>query len=438
MPSKKKRFIESENANTLFGQLDVVVDTLIDILVATIDSSHRTGNIAYAHTIDSVLKKLQMTNKDSDAYVKNSATLKYYRFFLKYTSTTAAEFFLESCKAIPILEGDFGSGPRDETKFYKLPAFGLMADRVKTAKTLAKMTMSEIESRSAHYDPKDVDRAVSLRVRVFVGRVRALAQLHARRNPHEVCACSCCGLKMVQVRHAGHDKPPHPMSFGSDEADDASVESDDEESVALPFTSIWARTVPSIASFNLPTMQMCSNACFHKYQEELRLAVPVSYVLLEELELGYVGASKIGLPRVAATARAVVKRNADVLRAIREGKRTLKRQQARCLSESQIQTVQDPIFDLLNLDAALLLAAGELAESAAMCRGRALPGCTSNWRSEPWRYSAAIERIRSMYFQFDGPRSSRGKQINELAPPAWLRKVLANADSLFPVRSDEI
>lgn len=442
MPSKK-RAVQAAQPCTLFGQLDVVLDTLIDILISAIDSSNTPGMLAYSQTLDSVLRALQMTNKEANALVKISSTLKFYRFFLHYCTSTTGVRFLEGCQGISMFQGDFGNGPRDASKFNKLLAIGLMQDRVKTAKTLAKMSLGDIQLRSAHYNPNDVDRKVGIRVRVFVGRTRALAQLFASKHPNRVHQCASCGMKMINCcTEAGQGQLPHPMSGGGEELSDIDDSDDGSgvglglESIAPPQTSIWKMMIPSLNA-PLPPVHLCSSACHKKYNDELQLAIPRSSEDLESIELSYVGASKIGLPRAAATARAVLRRNNDVLRCMRDARRTLKKQQSKCLDNEQLAALQNPVFDLLNIDAALLMAAGELAESPAMCRGRALPGCTSNWRTEPYLYLSAIEKVRTLYFLHGGCKS-RGKQIDELAPPAWMRKIVASADLLFPVQTNEM
>jgi hypothetical protein len=152
---------------------------------------------------------------------------------------------------------------------------------------------------------------------------------------------------------------------------------------------------------------------------------------LEEFENRHISYNKFGLSRVLDTARAVQKRNAAAVRALREARRSLKSNPSQSIEFKLVERIHELIMDMLNVDLAMLLAAATLAESPAMSAMRSLPALSSAWRQNASRWSYAMDRVRAIYFERGGHRN-RERTLTFIEQPAWLRHVIESAPDLFP------
>lgn len=424
MPSRrapKPKFVAE------FQFLEPLIDNIICVFCDCVDRD--SFSAADAAAIQTAIRQFQCTSRSCNEFVKASPRLPYYNAFVDSLGRlNSQQLFMDGIKQIQVFSGNFGRGPKNASKFDNITINGLISDRFKTAQRLASFDRVLLESRTGHYRPNDLPVDVGDRVAIFVGRVRALSQLYATRHQESVCPCELCG-------HATIMGPPCYLQEPRRSSNAVVVDSDEEEpelDVADSSGSFWRAVSPQLTSFLEQTKapSVCCTACRLKFYKEFETLVPVNSAFLEEFELRNVPSSKTGLARVMATSAALQKRNAAVVRALREARRSCRINRPSLRMEI-VERIHELMMDMLNIDLALVLAASTLAESPAMSMCRSLPACSAVWRENPSRWAHTMEQVRAIYFEHGGHRT-RERTLTFLEQPKWLRHVVESAPELFP------
>lgn len=423
-PSKKRTF----DGGRQF--LEPLMENLISLLCEGLDSELPARNAAVdARRLDAAIDALSSTCKFCRHLATSSPRLRFYSSFARSLGPYDPEkLFLEDVKNIDIWTGDYGFGPRGVMETLTIPA--ILKDRHISAKHLLSFDYERLRLRTSHYAPNDLPRDVGLRVKVFVGRARALARRFVVANPGMLEACQMCGrwsvrgpVQHLQARRQLVDATVVDTS-DEDDASDQDLESPND---------FWMSSSPALVSFlqETPAPHACCAGCAAKFKVDYRAAVPVTAAFLNDFEARRVPASKTGLARVTATASALQQRNAAAVRSLREARRSHKEKRPMGLSIRVIERLHELILDMLNVDLAMILAAAALAESPIFSASRSLPACSAVWREYPERWMPAVERVRAIYYEFGGPRT-REKPLSWFDQPRWLRVAIERAPDIFP------
>jgi hypothetical protein len=427
MPTSKHRFFLDLRV------LEPLIENLITLFCEEIDGD--SVCVARAHAIQVAIRQFEGINKTSFQLVRASPVLKYYNSFANSLRKFNPSIdFLEGIKHINVFDGDYGAGPKNTAKFENITKAGLLRDRFNTAQQLTLLDTLQLNSRVLHYRPTDVPAAVGTRVAVFVGRVRSLAQIYAQRHADEIQECSICG--QTTIRGPQQNLSSEPPSSSNDFIVNSDEDDDDEfECNSAGTASFWKIAGPELATFlkttNAPNT--CCAACKSVYSEEFRQAVPITAEFLDNWEARHVPAHCHGLSRVFTTAKALQRRNAAVVRALREARRQCKANHRASISINVVERIHELLMDMLNVDLAVVLAAAALAESPIMCATRVLPACSAVWREDAARWKGVIQSVRAIYFEHSGHRQ-REKPLTFLEQPKWVRHVIDCAPELFPQR----
>lgn len=432
MPRSRRRR-HAEDTNNFPSE--VVLETLMLELKAQVDDIHKS-QWALVVSVTKAVAAFACVNKSNRQLVASCRALNFYRFFVDaLVDSRRARRFLDGTFGVDLFEGSYGEGPRDLTKFQRLVPAEVLMDRKRTAETLARKTLQQLAGGVTKYVPNDLPAQVGTRVAIFVGRARLLAQQCAQR-PANTCACGRCGRQILRlevglriqgaadVSIVGPTIPPRADAPFDDSSDEEEVVDFDGS------TSYWLKLASSSPS--LPALHLCCRECELQYEDELALVCPFTYSMLEvaEDEFEAVAAKPDGVKRVVAAARAVGKRNAVVLRHLREARRAHQALPTKAISEETVERLHAHIADAIHLDLALLLAAETLAQSPNLARGRALAGAKQGWR-HAGAFETGIQLVKNVYLRhktgstsltFGDPRS----------PPKWLRSVMERAEAIFP------
>lgn len=424
---------------------DVVVETTIDMFLASVDALHTDQRTRDAcRVLASAVLLYATVDRACRRVVAQSVRLKYYLFYAWSLDERphAERRFLDGTFGVALFAGSYGAGPRDLERFAGMSPLDVLKDRVRTAAKLATFDEVQLRARSSHYFPDDLPHGVGNRVAAFVGRCRLLVQCVAASDGGAACVTACdhcdCGAEMLNLG-IGRIRPTMQELFGADGV--SSAEDDDDDDYCAPPTSwarvsssYWARLCPGVLT-TLPRLQFCSKACVLAYERELEAVMPVSVLSLESHETQSSVQGKVGLARVVAVARAAVKRNAAAVRALRQARHATRRRNM-TLSASLVARMHENVQDMLAIDLSLLMASAAIAEAPVVANGRILPGTHHDWRNDPSRWSRAIELVKSIYLANRGP-ASRERAVDERDAPTWLRKTIDSAPQLFPVEPAE-
>ena len=426
-----------------------MLETLMFELVLLIDSMHAAASMRALQAVETAIAAFGCTDKSNRGLVASCAALKYYRFFLDSVLLSqrrpSARRFLDGTFGVSLFEGSYGIGPRDLTRFQRLAPAEVLLDRKRTAHKIAHFDNTQLATRVAHYAASDVPHGVGTRVAAFVGRCRLLTQQCGQR-PANACVCGRCGRRILRLeagtREQGvsdvtNDGVALPTQQPANEIDsDDSDDSDDEvvgAAGAAGAAGFWRSISLDGGVSTLPAIHLCSRTCELKYEEELILAAPFTCHMLEEAEDGFdrIGRKPDGVQRVVVAFRAAVKRHGAVTRHLREARRAHRALATKALTDEAVERLHKQIIDVMNVDLALLYAAEALAQSPSLAYGRVLPGATMGWRhAHDW--SSALAVVKRILRQHETGGSVRYPSLDLRCPPRWLRRVVEQAETLFP------
>ena len=385
------------------------------------------------------LIRTRLICREAKQQLDSHVALKYYLFFYyalesALPSSTPTRF-RDGLFGIPIFLGSFGTGPSNVASIDSMRIGSIVADRSQQAQKLAKMSLSEVQAKTARYQPSDLPPSVHPRVGALVGRARFVAQRIRMITNNTVSACGVCGNHTINAA-------TYTYSFhaaGPLDSDDESDHEDGEDEVSSRQSTYWQLCNPCAPTVvNFPTC--CSLECELVVKDELAEAVPVNLEQLnydEDWELR----KKSGLNRTLALPRSVLKRNAAVARKLRAAARSTRTR--RFLSQSTFDRLRGDLIKKLNVDTTLVLAAAGVATSPSLARMRPLPGGVQ-WRDLNWNRALTI--CKSRYTEHKTKKDKKRHTnppreetliVDELNLPAWCRSAIDSSLSLFPIKLPE-
>jgi len=279
----------------------------------------------------------------------------------------------------------FGPKAGDEVGFVSRhvdmnPAEKFTTDRIETARVLSAASDREIGKFLRRHDAPDLPHAPK-RVRVFVGRLRHVAQVLAT----EASECRVCDRRTV-VNESGDGEGPEG--------------------------EYWRLA----GGFPTPRCEMpvCCEACAAALQAEMEMAAGVT---AEEL-IGYDSPSDLSGPRrVHVALRVAFKRNEMVARRMRCSANL------RFLTNAEAMQIRKFAAAMLNCDLTLLLVC-ERAVSLQAFRNRILPPQFLHWRQNPTIYAAPLARIVKAYEKLTKECPPLTPVCHVLSKPRWLSRLV--------------
>jgi hypothetical protein len=355
--------------------LNPVVPALLDLLERMVDA-HSAGRDAVARAVLAVC----ILNTEAQILARGSeALLSYEAARLGFTGL----FFLDGLAIDPFgpkagNEVGFASRHSDES-----PTKQFQLDRVETAKLLHNSSDEDVQKFLRRHDAPDLTNLVP-RVRVFVGRVRHVAQTLAAAGQ---LACRACGRAY--------------LSQDTDSSDDENPEGE-----------YWrcAGGFP-MAHSHLP---VCCSACAIVMQSDMDAATGIT---AEEL-LDYDAHPHLSGPRrVHVALRAAFKRNELVSRRLRS------RPTLRLISPAEVMEMRQFSATMLNCDLALLLSC-EKAMGSNTYRTRILAPMVMRWRTNRSVFLAPLMRVAKMYDKAVADAPPLSPVCTVLSKPRWLVRIV--------------
>jgi hypothetical protein len=216
-------------------------------------------------------------------------------------------------------------------------------------------------------------------------------------------------------------------SDGDDDVDDDGGGAAHAPQLHKAYADYWASACPGVV-VTVPPLNACSSFCIQRHAADLRRILPITDHDVESYESTRIPTEKVGLARVASACRVAFKRNAAISRTLRTTRRQRVANPIVCTALAC--RIHANIIDMLNVDLAILLAAAAIAESPSASIARALPGTHGAWRSDPRKWTRALEIAKSVYMQY--AKSDRSLVYDETRLPLWLSKIHERALSMFP------
>ena len=393
-----------------------------------------------------VLHALPLANRGLYARAKQSQAFEYVLFYERTRRGMTGPHFLEGVPAgVQLFSGET-TIELPSTQVAQLKMCDMVADRLQTVSKLEAMRHDEPRKRELiAKHTAGLSNQVPGAVRVFIARTRAMSQSlrRVKKNRHFVqCQnCNCNRLFYVgeacEVAHHPAKAPAGPSSEQADGGEHAesaeSAESaenaynaDEEEEEE---TSEWYWREAGRREKDRPyeesrARRFCSLACDREHALHMRSILPETEACMDADD--HVRTGKKGRARVADAFKKALTRNGVAARELRLVK--WKDRRSLAVSNQEIRRLVEKKVWALNIDIAVLYASSLLAESAALSRGKTLPGSYEYWRCDPMVCSKALRNVRDLY-----KRSGHGTVVisSLLTMPRFMEDVRARVTHLL-------
>ena len=277
----------------------------------------------------------------------------------------------------------------------KAPLVQVKLEAEEAAGIISRQSAAEVAKLLGHHDCPGLQSAPK-RVRVFVGRVRHVAQFVGAVHA-SVGACRVCGRETMLY-------------------DDESVgESNGSERAYWGCAGGLGRVDPSL-------LAVCSWECRDCLVEEVDRASGVSELELESYDAP---PCTSGSRRIAMGGRAALRRNEVVSRRLR----TTDKKPFRFLTATEVRRARRQSTTSLNVDIGLLLAC-EHAMALPRFRAKVLTPCVLGWRANRAVFTNATVRAASIY-QKHCDKDEQAILSHLLHRPRWLDKMVGEAAAIF-------
>lgn len=379
-----------------------------------------------------IVHRLPMTGTVLNQTAHQHAAFEHVLFYERIRlGISSPRYFMDGVpSSVQIFSGTTAMKTSSDIELAKLRYKDLVADRLQTVGKLEKMKKA---------DPRKIDLIAQSRsglhqtvpgpVCVLVARCRAICQ-GVRRAKRAHVFSQCCNTNCNRMFYTGEMQEAWcnaaaETSTSSTTPSTSGVDTDQvEEGTSSQYWSkVYLSGGPSVTQHEkCPTKRFCSRACAWQHAAHLMAMMPDTGLNMDADD----AANRVGRARVAQSLKLALKRNELASRSLRSSRSRFQGNLA--VDAEEIRKYREMHITALNVDIGVLYASSIIAESAALSKGKLLPGSILYWRDDPLYWAKAVAAVSKIYSSM---RRKEGIVSSMLTMPRFLEVIQTKAHTLF-------